>query len=179
MIPNEPQTEQASETANGENKANPVLPPLKSEADTTAPPPSKEGLSPALKRGIILFTAFTVLAFAAFTMLLVKKFVSPGTVANEWDNEILTVAEQLHQAGLDDQALEQYERFLTDKTLDRQLRGRVAYTAGSLYLDLGNCTQGLVMLFQAQAAHPEAPWKEDMTKKIDACLSKVKSPPKK
>ena len=180
MISNKPQSDPPVETNGEKNKTDPILPPLGKKpdsSDSTISTTTKEGLSPALKRGIIFFTVLTVLAFAAFTTLLVKKFVNPTAVENKWDNEILTVAERLHEAGLNDQALEQYERFLSEKSLEFPLRGRIAYTAGSLYLDLGNCTQGLVMLFQSQAAYPEAPWKEDLNKKIDACLSKVKSPP--
>jgi len=155
-----------------------ILPPLQETGEKGSEIPPPEGLRPALKRTIILFTVFTFLAFAVFSALFLKNILGSKSKEAVWDDENLTVAERLRDAGLYDQALRHYERYLDNPKLDFVTRGRVAYTTGSLYLELDNCAEGLVWLYQSQTALPDAPWAAERDGKIDACLVRLKAPPK-
>ncbi len=160
-------------------KTDPILPPLSTEGGETESPPIPEGISPGLKKGIIAFTTVTVLIFGVFGTLLIKKILGSGKDTGPDKHETLVVAEKLHQAGLNEQALEQYEKFLNQPGVDRETRSKVSFTAGKLYLELDNCTEGLVYLFQSQVVFPKAPWAAELTSHIDHCLSRLKPPPQK
>lgn len=169
-----------TKTSNSETRTtDPVLPPLHSEGGRAETPPQAEGISSALKKGIIAFTIVTVLIFGVFGTLLIKKILGSGKETIPEKNETLKVAEKLHQAGLKGQALDQYEKFLNQSGIGRETRSEVSFTAGKIYLELGNCPEGLVYLFQSQVAFPKAPWAAELTSHIDHCLSRLKPPPQK
>ena len=174
--------DQSAETkppASGTKRTDPVLPPLNSESRESEAPPPAEGISPGLKKGIIGFTIVTVLIFGVFGTLLIKKFLGPGKETGPDKHETLMVAERLHQTGLNEQALGQYEKFLNQPGIGREMRAKVSFTVGKLFLELDNCPEGLIYLFQSQVAFPKAPWAAELTSHIDHCLSRLKPPPQK
>ncbi|QPJ63179.1 MAG: hypothetical protein G3M70_15375 [Candidatus Nitronauta litoralis] len=176
---NEKGISKEKETASGHKKTDPVLPPLKNEENNSSTGEPVDGISPTLKKGIIGFTAITVLIFGVFGTLLIKKLLSPGKETRPENHEVLTVAERLHQAGLEEQALEQYEKFLVLPGIGRETRAKVSFDTGKLYLKLDNCAEGLVYFFQSQVAFPKAPWAAELTSHIDHCLTRLnQSPPK-
>ena len=174
MTPPEPQTGTSPERQGDLSSG--ILPPLDETQPQTPPLIPRQGVSPALRRTIILFTVFTFLAFAVFGIFFVKSLLHFQKEKNVWDDEALTVARRLQEAGLYDQALRQYERYLENPAIDFQTRGRVAYETAGLYLELDNCAEGLVWLYHAQTAYPQAPWAKDLEQKIDACLVRRAGP---
>ena len=162
----------------GNISKDPVLPPLEKETASSGSEPPVQGISPNLKRGILIFSIFTVLAFGVFGTLLIKKLLSRSTgETSPRNHELLTVAERLESAGLYDQALGQYEKFLNANESNPKLRAEAAYKAGKLYVKLDNCRDGLVLLFHSQAIQADAPWTDDLNATTDACIARLKPHP--
>lgn len=165
----------------------PKLPPVKksgsaaSNGNTPGVLPTA-GVSTKLKLFVIVLTVLTVGAFGIFTAMLVKKSTSSSREPEQkqrvvWDQQILTVAEKLRDAGLYDQALVQYEKYLQNPAVDLKTRSQVAYIMGGLYMEMGNCGEALAWLYQSEAALSSAPWTEDRNQRIDGCLHQLKSAP--
>lgn len=165
------------ESRRGSVSTDPVLPPMGKETTRVGQEPPPEGLSKNLKRGILIFSAFTVLAFGIFGTLLIKKLLTPSTDTTSRGRELLTVAERLESVGLYDQALGQYEKFINTDGPSQKLRAEAAYKAGRLYVKLDNCREGLVFLFHSQAILSDAPWTADLNATTDACLARLKTHP--
>lgn len=146
-----------------------------------------EGVSTKLKVFVIGLTVVTFIAFGIFTAMLFKKSTSsppaPDTKTTThadtplWDRQALTVAEKLRDAGLYDQALTQYERYLKNPNLDLDTRSNVAYIIGGLYMELGNCREALTWFFHSEVASAKTPWTDDRNKRIDGCLHQLKASP--
>jgi len=100
--------------------------------------------------------------------------VSPADEKN-WARQLLTVGDELKSAGLKEQAVGQYKKFLEQDKIDLKTRARVSFTLGELYAQLGNCPEALVWLFQARIAEPDPVIKEALQGKIDICLKEIES----
>lgn len=168
---------EAADDSELEIEPEPIIEPAPEDEPEEEPPPliPAAGVSRSLKTGVIIFTIITIGAFVFFATTLVKKVSSPISAPRVWGNELLGVAEKLRDAGLPIQAIEQYENFLSNRNLDLKVRAEVSLSLGSLYMDLGNCLEALPWLYQAEAAFPDAPWKEDLNARIDGCLHQVKN----
>ena len=151
------------------------LPPIKDSKDEDKPSAQQhdQGISRGLKIAIIAFTAFTLLAFIVFAVKIAGKLSSPKDKTDVWNTQLLAVAEKLKDAGLPEQAIEQYEKYLRNRKTSMVVRGAVSRTLGNLYRELGNCREALSWYYQAEAAFPKAPWIEDMNSEIDGCLHAV------
>ncbi len=138
---------------------------------------SKEpAVSRKLKAIVYILTAITLFAFIAFFTKLINKQTSPLKLEKQIKDprtlELEKTGERLQQVGLIEQALDQYIEIWTLQKLDANARAQAAYTAGKLYLKLGNCKEALVWLFRSEAASPE---KADKLKPlIDTCVSQKK-----
>lgn len=155
------------------------LPPLKPEdsSDFKSPLPA-EGISPALKRTVIGFTVFTLLAFGLFGAMFVKSMLKNKSGTGSKHSHFLTVAAKLEAAGLKEQAIRQYETYLSKDDIDSHSRAETARKTGELYITLNNCREGLVWFYHAETAWPEAPWVAELNQSIDACLGKIQNPPR-
>lgn len=151
------------------------LPPIKESKPEDKPSQQEpdQGISKGLKITIIAFTIFTVLAFLVFTVLMVGKLSAPKNTKEVWNTQLLEVAEKLKDAGLHEQAIEQYDKYLQDREVSMVVRGEVSRTLGNLYLELGNCREALSWFYQAETAFPKAPWIEELNAGIDGCLHKL------
>ena len=154
------------------------LPPIKESADKENPSPKQPdlGISKGLKISIIAFTVFTLIALIVFTVILANRLSSPKIKTAEWNTQMLKVGEKLKDAGLPEQAIEQYEKYLQGPKVDMVVRGEVSRTLGNLYRDLGNCHEALSWYYQAEAAFPKAPWLEELDVEIDGCLNNFQNP---
>jgi len=154
------------------------LPPItkSSDEDKTTAQQSNQGISRGLKISIIAFTVFTLLALLVFTVMLASKLSSPKNITGVWSTQLLEVAEKLKDAGLHEQAIEQYEKYLQNRKVSMVIRGEVSRTLGNLYSDLSNCREALSWFYQAETAFPEAPWIEDLNARIDGCLQNLQIP---
>ena len=135
-----------------------------------------DGVSRKLKVGVYILTGITLFAFIAF-------FVKLSTKENRSNkqekiliepriSELKKTGERLQQAALLEQALDQYIEVWKLENANSLTRAEAASTAGKLYLKLGNCNEGLVWLFRAEAANPEKT--TELQTLIDTCIAKEK-----
>ena len=121
------------------------------------PPPliPTAGVSLPIKVAVIGLTVVTVVAFGVFAYMLAKKLAGPPVDSKQWNTRLVAVAEKLEEAGLPQQALQQYEKFLEHTKIDLEIRSRVSHKVGDLYIQQGNCKEALSWLYQSQAAFPK------------------------
>ena len=135
-----------------------------------------DGVSRKLKVGVYILTGITLFAFVAFFVKLTtkekrsnkqEKFLIAPRIS-----ELKKAGERLQQAALLEQALDQYIEVWKLENSNSLARAEAASTAGKLYLKLGNCNEGLVWLFRAEAANPEKT--VELQPLIDTCITKEK-----
>ena len=136
----------------------------------------EDGVSGKLKAGVYILTGITLFAFVAFFVMLITKenglkkqekiLIDPRV------SELKKTGERLRQAGLFEQALDQYIKIWKLENSNSLARAEAASKAGKLYLKLGNCKEGLVWLFRAEAANPEK--SAELQPLIDSCIAKEK-----
>ena len=135
-----------------------------------------DGVSRKLKAGVYILTGITLFAFVAFfTKLITKENVSKTQKKILIDpkiSELNKAGERLQQAGLIEQALDQYIEIWQLENSNSSTRAVAASIAGKLYLKLGNCKEGLVWLFRSEAANPENT--TELQPLIDTCIAKEK-----
>jgi len=186
--------ENKTRTQDVDDPRSPKLPPPKKRDEAAAGEAAPDGIPAAggiptagvsrkLKIFVIVLTVVTIGAFGIFTAMLVKKSAStsennPEPAAEAmWDKQVLTVAEKLRDAGLHDQALTQYEKYLENPAVDLETRSNVAYIIGGLYMEMGNCGEAMAWFYHSEVAQARAPWTEDRNRRIDGCLNQLKSAP--
>ena len=135
-----------------------------------------DGVSRKLKVGVYILTGITLFDFVAFFVKLTtkenrsnkqEKFLIDPRIS-----ELKKAGERLQQAALLEQALDQYIEVWKLENSNSLARAEAASTAGKLYLKLGNCNEGLVWLFRAEAANPEKT--AELQPLIDTCIAKEK-----
>ncbi|MBT3415913.1 MAG: hypothetical protein HN426_12235 [Nitrospina sp.] len=142
-----------------------------------------DGVSKKLKAAVIILTALIFFAF----MALFNKFINKQapkkvsavqkSLSNELSSEYEEVGTRLMNAGLKEQAIDQFIQVWQMQKTGTAERAKAAQTVGHLYADLGNCQEALVWLFRAEAAGAEISGAgKALTPLIDACLAKGKIP---
>lgn len=137
-----------------------------------------EGVSKKLKTFVIILTAVTLLAFVAlFTKLATKSPIPKKTVTQEPVSKQGLVAEyqevgtRLMNAGLLEQAIDQFIKVWEMQKTNSAKRAKAAQTVGRLYADLGNCQEALTWLFRAEVSDSTLA----LQPLIDTCLAKIRS----
>ena len=135
-----------------------------------------DGVSRKLKVGVYILTGITLFAFVAFFVKLTTKENRSNKqekiLIDPRISELKKAGERLQQAALLEQALDQYIEVWELENANSLTRAEAASTAGKLYLKLGNCNEGLVWLFRAEAANPEKT--TELQPLIDTCIAKEK-----
>ena len=135
-----------------------------------------DGVSRKLKVGVYILTGITLFAFVAFFVKLTtkenrsnkqEKFLIDPRIS-----ELKKAGERLQDAALLEQALDQYIEVWKLENSNSFARAEAASTAGKLYLKLGNCNEGMVWLFRAEAANPKKT--TELQPLIDTCIAKEK-----
>ena len=88
---------------------------------------------------------------------------------------LLKVGDKLRNKGLHEQAIDQYIEYLEKTKINTSPRAFVAHTVGELYMELSNCQEALVWLFQAEEAEKTYHRTDELKKHIDTCLVKINS----
>ena len=136
----------------------------------------ENGVSKKLKVGVYILTGITLFAFIAFfAKLITKQNASKKQEKILKDpriSELKKTGERLQEAALLEQALDQYIEVWKLENSNSFARAEAASTAGKLYLKLGNCNEGLVWLFRAEAANPEKT--AELQPLFDTCIAKEK-----
>jgi len=137
-------------------------------------PPIKDGLSYKIKIPIIVLTIITLSAMGA---LFIKIVYSVGSSENLSDNYqyLRNTGDKLKNEGLHEQAIDQYIKYLEKTKIENPFHPLIAHSIGELYMELSNCQEALIWLFQAEEAKDKYPRADKLKIHIDTCLKKIKS----
>ena len=135
---------------------------------------SKNGLSYKIKIPIIILTLITVCAMGAL-FIKIAYSVSSSEKQSDSYQYLLKVGDKLRNKGLHEQAIDQYIKYLEKTKINTSPRAFVAHTVGELYMELSNCQEALVWLFQAEEAEKTYRRTDELKKHIDTCLTKINS----
>lgn len=140
----------------------------------TAPRLPSHGVSPKIKIAVLLLTVITVAAFGLFFFKLFGKMggSARATASAPW----LEVARALENAGLKEQAAEQYAVYLKTTKMDRATRARISLTLGQLHVDRGDCRQALAWLLHAELTATDPAVKDTAAGQARACEKKLRKP---
>ena len=113
----------------------------------------KDGLSNKIKVPIIILTFITLCTLGA---LLIKIAYSVSLPEKNLDSYLylLKIGDKLKNNGLNEQAIDQYIKYLDKTQAEALSRSMVAHTVGELYMKLNNCREALVWLFHAETIGP-------------------------
>ena len=136
--------------------------------------PTKNGLSYKIKIPIIILTLITLGAMGA---LFIKIAFSVNSSEKQLDSYqyLRNVGDKLNDKGLHEQAIDQYIKYLEKTKINTPSRAIVAHTVGQIYMELSNCQEGLIWLFQAEEEETTYHRDAELKKNIDTCLGKINS----
>ena len=136
--------------------------------------PIENKLSYKIKIPIIILTLITVCAMGAL-FIKIAYSVSSSEKPSDSYQYLLKVGDKLRNKGLHEQAIDQYIKYLEKTKINTSPRAFVAHTVGELYMELSNCQEALVWLFQAEEAEKTYRRTDELKKHIDTCLTKINS----
>ena len=136
--------------------------------------PIQNKLSYKIKIPIIILTLITVCAMGAF-FIKIAYSVSSSEKQSDSYKYLLKVGDKLRNKGLHEQAIDQYIKYLEKTKINTSPRAFVAHTVGELYMELSNCQEALVWLFQAEEAEKTYHRADELKKHIDTCLARINS----
>jgi len=136
--------------------------------------PIQNKLSYKIKIPIIILTLITVCAMGAFFIKITYSISASEKQSNSYQY-LLKVGDKLRNKGLHEQAIDQYIKYLEKTKINTSPRAFVAHTVGELYMELSNCQEALVWLFQAEEAEKTYHRADELKKHIDTCSTKINS----
>ena len=136
--------------------------------------PIQNKLSYKIKIPIIILTLITMCAMGAF-FIKIAYSVSSSEKQSDSYKYLLKVGDKLRNKGLHEQAIDQYIKYLEKTKINTSPRAFVAHTVGELYMELSNCQEALVWLFQAEETEKTYHRTAELKKHIDTCSAKINS----
>ena len=136
--------------------------------------PIQNKLSYKIKIPIIILTLITVCAMGAL-FIKIASSVSSSEKQSDSYQYLLKVGDKLRNKGLHEQAIDQYIKYLEKTKINTSPRAFVAHTVGELYMELSNCQEALVWLFQAEETEKTYHRTDELKKHIDTFLTKINS----
>jgi hypothetical protein len=137
-------------------------------------PPIKDSLSYKVKIPIIVLTIITLSAMGALFIKIVNSVGSSENLSDSYQY-LRNTGDKLKNEGLHEQAIDQYIKYLEKTKVETPFRSLIAHNVGQLYMELSNCQEALIWLFQAEEATDTYPHAEKLKTHIDTCLIKIKS----
>ena len=136
--------------------------------------PIQNKLSYKIKIPIIILTLITVCAMGAL-FIKIAYSVSSSEKQSDSYQYLLKVGDKLRNKGLHEQAIDQYIKYLEKTKINTASRAMVAHTIGQIYMELSNCQEGLIWLFQAEEEETTYHRADELKKHIDTCLATINS----
>ena len=134
--------------------------------------PIQNKLSYKIKIPIIILTLITVCAMGAL-FIKIAYSVSSSEKQSDSYQYLLKVGDKLRNKGLHEQAIDQYIKYLEKTKINTASRAMVAHTIGQIYMELSNCQEGLIWLFQAEEEETTYHRADELKKHIDTCLATI------
>ncbi len=135
---------------------------------------TKKGLSYKIKIPIIILTLITLSAMGVLFIKIAFSVNSSEKKSNSYQY-LRNVGDKLRDKGLHEQAIDQYIKYLEKTKINTSPHAFVAHTVGELYMELSNCQEALVWLFQAEETEKTYHRTDELKKHIDMCLIKINS----
>ena len=136
--------------------------------------PIQNKLSYKVKIPIIILSLIMVCAMGAL-FIKIAYSVSSSEKQSDSYQYLLKVGDKLRNKGLHEQAIDQYIKYLEKTQINTSPQAFVAHTVGELYMELSNCQEALVWLFQAEETEKTYRRTDELKKHIDTCLTKINS----
>ena len=136
--------------------------------------PIQNKLSYKIKIPIIILTLITVCSMGALFIKIAYSVSSSEKLSDSYQY-LRNVGDKLKNKGLYEQAIDQYIKYLEKTNINTDSHTKVAHAVGELYIELSNCQEGLVWLFQAEESKTPYSRTNDLKKHIDLCLAKINS----
>ena len=137
--------------------------------------PIKDRLSNKIKIPIIILTFITLCAMGVLFIKIAYSVSSPRKQSDSYQH-LRNVGDKLKNKGLNEQAIDQYIKYLEKSKTNALSHSMVAHTVGELYMELSNCREALVWLFQAETLGSTYHRFDDLKTNIDTCLIQIRSP---
>ena len=131
-------------------------------------------LSYKIKIPIIILTVITLAVMGALFVKIAFSISSSEKKSNSYQY-LQNVGDKLRDEGLHQQAIHQYIEYLEKAKINTASRTMIAHTIGQMYIELSNCQEGLVWLFQAEEEETTYHRVDELKKDIDICLTQVNS----
>ena len=133
---------------------------------------TKKGLSYKIKIPIIILTLITLVAMGTLFIKIVF-WVNSSEKKLDSYQYLRNVGDKLKDKGLHEQAIDQYIKYLEKTKINTASRAMVAHTIGQIYMELSNCQEALVWLFQAEEEEATYHRADELKKHIDTCLATI------
>ena len=131
-------------------------------------------LSYKIKIPVIILTVITLAVMGALFVKIAFSISSSEKKSNSYQY-LRNVGDKLKSKGLHEQAIDQYIKYLEKTKINTASRAMVAHTIGQIYMELSNCQEGLIWLFQAEEEETTYHHADELKKNIDTCLAKINS----
>lgn len=131
-------------------------------------------LSYKIKIPVIILTVITLAVMGALFVKIAFSISSSEKKSNSYQY-LLNVGDKLRDKGLHQQAIHQYIEYLEKTKINTASRTTIAHTIGQMYIELSNCQEGLMWLFQAEEEETTYHRVDELKKDIDICLTQINS----
>ena len=131
-------------------------------------------LSYKIKIPVIILTVITLAVMGALFVKIAFSISSSEKKSNSYQY-LQNVGDKLRDKGLHQQAIHQYIEYLEKTKINTASRTTIAHTIGQMYIELSNCQEGLMWLFQAEEEETTYQRVDELKKDIDICLTQVNS----
>ena len=131
-------------------------------------------LSYKIKIPVIILTVITLAVMGALFVKIAFSISSSEKKSNSYQY-LQNVGDKLRDKGLHQQAIHQYIEYLEKAKINTTSRTMIAHTIGQMYIELSNCQEGLMWLFQAEEEETTYHRVDELKKDIDICLTQINS----
>lgn len=131
-------------------------------------------LSYKIKIPVIILTVITLAVMGALFVKIAFSISSSEKKSNSYQY-LQNVGDKLRDKGLHQQAIHQYIEYLEKTKINTASRTMIAHAIGQMYMELSNCQEGLIWLFQAEEEETTYHRVDELKKDIDICLTQINS----
>ena len=122
----------------------------------------------------LLLTIIMVLLWGTTIFFIFWSQKGSQHATSRWNPESQrTIANKLKSVGLTKEAIAHYEAYLREANVSPESLASIAYTVGTMYMDVGNYEKALAWFYKAEIADPGSSLKDQLSTKIVNCLERL------
>jgi parvulin-like peptidyl-prolyl isomerase len=136
--------------------------------------PQPKSHKPLFDRRSLFFSLTVLLLFIIQGIFIwfMPRFHMENT-ASGWSQQLRELGNKLNSAGVQEEAIHQYERYLEQNTVTGPTRANISYSLGKMYMDLGKYDKALAWFYQVELADPHSELKAEAGSRIVNCLERL------